>query len=143
MTQYNNANIDILSNMWKDGLIDEETALKQIQKIITDGLFNSPNTSVSINNLSINNESIKNGGAIIKKPSLKSKKKRKSKKKECEATPKPITAVNIDKYIETYLKENLKIDFRKVTTTLGDTRWALTLFIKDKPFSRSTLCLNI
>lgn len=137
-------NIDLLTNMWKNGLVDEEEALRQIQKIISDGLFNTAkNASVSINNLSINNKPVKTGGAIIKKPSLKSKKKRKSKEKECIATPKPITAVNIDKYIETYLKENLKIDFRKVTTTTGDTRWALTLFIKDKPFSQSTLCLHL
>ena len=135
--------IDILTDMYNDGLISEEEALRQIQQIISGGLFNSPNTSVNINNLSINNKPIKTGGAIINKPSLKSKKKRKSKEKECIATPKPITAVNIDKYIETYLKENLKIDFRKVTTTMGDTRWALTLFIKDKPFSQSTLCLHI
>ena len=138
--------IDILTDMYNDGLIDEETALKQIQQIISSGLFNIPkNTSVSINNLSINDKPINTntGGAIIKKPSLKSKKKRKSQEKECIATPKPITAVNIDKYIETYLKENLKIDFRKVTTTMGDVRWALTLFIKDKPFSQSTLCLHI
>ena len=148
--------IDILTDMYNDGLIDEETALKQIQQIISAGLFNSPNTSVSIKNLSINDKPINTntGGAIINKPSLKSKKKRKSSEKECIATPKPITAENIDKYIKTffdkhpevienYLKENLRIDFKKVTTNAGDSRWALALFIKDKPFSQSTLCLNI
>ena len=140
---YNDDIIRNITNMYNNDVIDEAEALKQIQKIISEGLFKSPNTSVSINNLSINNKSIKTGGAIIEKPSLKSKKKRKSKENECVATPKPINAVNINEYIEKYLKENLKIDFKKVTTTMGDARWALTLFIKDKPFAHSTLCLNI
>ena len=89
----------------------------------------------------------------ITKPvkNLKSNKKRKidADKNITQITDKNIN-IFIEKYlnnhpeiIENYLKENLKIDFKKATTNTGDTRWALALFLKDKAFSSSTLGLNI
>ena len=89
----------------------------------------------------------------ITKP-VKNFKSNKKRKADDNKNITPITDKNInifiEKYlnshpeiIENYLKENLKIDFKKATTNTGDTRWALALFLKDKVFSSSTLGLNI
>ena len=89
----------------------------------------------------------------ITKP-VKNFKSNKKRKADDNKNITPITDKNInifiEKYlnshpeiIENYLKENLKIDFKKATTNTGDTRWALALFLKDKAFSSSTLGLNI
>lgn len=85
---------------------------------------------------------------------VKNFKSNKKRKADDNKNITPITDKNInifiEKYlnshleiIENYLKENLKIDFKKATTNTGDTRWALALFLKDKVFSSSTLGLNI
>ena len=89
----------------------------------------------------------------VTKP-IKNFKSNKKRKADDNKNITPITDKNInifiEKYlnshpeiIENYLKENLKIDFKKATTNTGDTRWALALFLKDKVFSSSTLGLNI
>ena len=88
----------------------------------------------------------------ITKPvkNFKSNKKRKADDKNIISITDKNINIFIEKYlnnhpeiIENYLKENLKIDFKKATTNTGDTRWALALFLKDKVFSSSTLGLNI
>ena len=88
----------------------------------------------------------------ITKPvkNFKSNKKRKADDKNIISITDKNINIFIEKYlnnhpeiIENYLKENLKIDFKKATTNTGDTRWALALFFKDKAFSSSTLGLNI
>lgn len=127
--------IDELKSMWEGGYISEENALKSIQTIIS--------TMV--------NENIKKSSVIkdTSKVSFKSIKKRKSNKSSSV-----ITKDNIGEYIkayieshpeiiESYIKNNLRIDFKKVTTMGGDNRFALALFDKGKPISTSTLCLNL
>ena len=88
----------------------------------------------------------------ITKPvkNFKSNKKRKADDKNIISITDKNINIFIEKYlnshpeiIENYLKENLKIDFKKATTNTGDTRWALALFLKDKVFSSSTLGLNV
>ena len=81
---------------------------------------------------------------------FKSNKKRKADDKNIISITDKNINIFIEKYlnnhpeiIENYLKENLKIDFKKATTNTGDTRWALALFLKDKVCSSSTLGLNI
>ena len=81
---------------------------------------------------------------------FKSNKKRKADDKNIISITDKNINIFIEKYlnnhpeiIENYLKENLKIDFKKATTNTGDTRWALALFLKDKVFSSSTFGLNI
>ena len=118
-----------------------------IDNIINELYRTGKMNNVSIDNISVNNENVypKN---VSKK--LTTHKSRKSKKQKKEI----ITQENINTYIEKYLTDNpeiltsflknhVKVDFKAKRTDIGNTRYALALYVDGKCVSESTLCLNI
>ncbi len=151
-----------LENLFRNGLMSETECLRAIKNIISNGqnwwTGGSPMMYTDKNKIySIVPEVVKPVEEHKEKEITKPVKNLKSNKKRKAAVNKNITPITdkninifIEKYlknhpeiIENYLKENLRIDFKKVTTNVGDARWALALFLKDKAFSSSTLGLNI
>ena len=152
-----------LENLFKNDLMSEADCLQAIKNIISNGstwwTAGSPMIYTTDKNkiYSIVPETVKPVEEHKEKEITKPVKNLKSNKKRKAAVNKNITPITdkninifIEKYlrnhpeiIENYLKENLRIDFKKATTNAGDTRWALALFLKDKAFSSSTLGLNI
>lgn len=149
-----------LENLFKNGLMSEDECLWTIKNIISNGSIRQSvrNPIIYTNkNKNIVPETEKSVIKHKEKEITKSIKNLKSNKKRKATINKNITPITdkninifIEKYlknhpeiIENYLKENLRIDFKKVTTNVGDARWALALFLKDKAFSSSTLGLNI
>lgn len=151
-----------IENLFKNGLMSEADCLRAIKNIISNGstwwTAGSPMIYTDNNKrYSIVQETVKPEEEHKEKEITKPVKNLKSNKKRKAAVNKNITPITdkninifIEKYlrnhpeiIENYLKENLRIDFKKVTTNVGDARWALALFLKDKAFSSSTLGLNI
>lgn len=149
-------------NLFRNGLMSEAECLQAIKNIISNGqnwwTAGSPMMYTDKNKrYSIVPEVVKPAEEHKEKETTKPVKNLKSNKKRKTTVNKNITPITdkninifIEKYlknhpeiIENYLKENLRIDFKKATTTGGDTRWALALFLKDKAFSSSTLGLNI
>ncbi len=151
-----------LENLFKNGLMSEDECLQAIKNIISNGTTwlntGSPMIYTDKNKIySIVPETTKIVEEHKEKEIAKPVKNLKSNKKRKAVINKDITPITdkninifIEKYlrnhpeiIENYLKENLRIDFKKATTSNGDARWALALFLKDKAFSSSTLGLNI
>lgn len=130
-----------IQNMYKSNLMSEDECLKTLKNIINRGVIQNVNHKI---NYEYEREIKSPQFNMPLKKSNKIKKQKSIIKEEKKNIQTPqISDNDIQKLIHDYIKKNIKIDFRPVTTDLGDKRWAISLYDKDEIISTSTMALSL